>query len=84
MKVWFPFGLLLHWGSPKHPTEIRAHTGLRLKSGPQSDQFTTHQVGRWYGISYQHNWFCGFCLFSESREYRSPPDKSPRKQGAEG
>lgn len=71
----------LHWGSPKYPAEIRSHTGTLTMNGVASECFIGHRVGRWYGISYRHHWFCGFCLFSESREYRSPPDRSPLVAG---
>jgi hypothetical protein len=71
-----PFLLKLHWGDPKHPTEIRAWTGAlgsRVEGieRPWQHCFVSHQIGRWYGISYERAGFVGLCVFGPSEDYRT-------------
>jgi hypothetical protein len=71
-----PFLLKLHWGDPKHPTEIRAWTGA-LGFSPRGEDrywqhcYVSHQIGRWYGISYERSGFLGLCVFGPSEDYRT-------------
>ena len=74
------FNFKIHWGDPKHPTEIRLWTGalgfrLHGVQQPYEHCFTTHEIARWYGISYRRAWFCGFSRFGQSLDYRTtePP-----------
>ena len=70
------FRLQLHWGDPKHPTEIRSWTGaLGSQIGgverPWQHCFVSHQIGRWYGFSYERAGFVGLCVFGPSEDYRT-------------
>lgn len=82
----------LHWGEPINATEIRSWTGaVGLGcNGSWRHCFTTHEIGRWYGLSFKRSWFFGFCLFGASRDYRTgdPPRtgigaKSPPRKDTE-
>lgn len=71
-----PFRLKLHWGDPKHPTEIRAWTGalgspVEGVERPWQHCFVSHQIGRWYGVSYARSGFMSLCVFGPSADYRT-------------
>jgi hypothetical protein len=66
------FGLKLHWGDPKHPTELRSWTGaLGSNDRPWQHCYVSHEIGRWFGLSHKRNWFVGFFLTERTDEYRT-------------
>lgn len=74
-------GFKLHWGSPKFPTKVEAHSGTTYM-GRKDGTFERvgvrhliqHPVGRWYGLSYKSDWFLGIMLFTERKDVRSSSD----------
>jgi hypothetical protein len=82
------FDLQLHWGKPKHGTEIRSWTGSLGQKPPHLDKsivshcFISHEVVKWYGLSYKRVWFFGFYRFGVTNDQRSPelPSYTTKKE----
>lgn len=61
-------GFRLHRGEPENPTKLRAYTGsLLMKTGNEGrNNYTDHEIARWYGVSFNLKWFVGFWLFGKT------------------
>jgi len=59
-------GFRVHVGEPENPTKLRGYTGsLFSKAGEDEtrNNYTDHQIARWYGISFRLRWFVGLWVF---------------------
>lgn len=63
-------GFRLHRGEPDLPTKLRAYTGsLLTKDGTSRiarNNYSDHQLARWYGVSFKLRWFAGLWVFGET------------------
>lgn len=62
-------GFRLHRGEPKNPTKLRAYTGSLMNKASTTEgrnNYTDHELARWYGVSFKLKWFAGFWLFGET------------------
>lgn len=62
-------GFRIHNGEPELPTKLRAYTGTLLYKESTTEgrnNFTDHEIEKWYGVSFKLKWFLGFWLFGET------------------
>lgn len=61
-------GLRFHRGEPEFPSKLRSYrNSLLTKSTVEPregiNNYTDHQIDRWYGVSFRLRWFAGIWIF---------------------
>lgn len=77
-------GFRLHKGIPDLPTKLRAYTSSMLLKDDGGDgerhginNYTDHNIAKWYGISFKLRWFIGVWVFGDT-SYPSEQGPIPR------
>ena len=66
-------GLRIHRGEPEFSSKLRSYrNGLLTKNDTEPrvgrNNYTDHQIDRWYGVSFRLRWFAGVWIFGATTD----------------